>query len=318
MHLQSVEQLDNQQAVVYIASEQTNWEQLSLPPQALEAIRYAFQQKTYPLLVALHPAPIFVTTFELTGELYRTLENARMSGAAVCNLCNTHKIANITLYDTTGQKEALLAFAEGLALANYQFLKYRKDADKVQHSLKTIQLVQAQVGTDELAEMQHLMDAIYQARDCINEPLSHLTAEQFAERVANMGKAANFKVKVLGKKQIAAERMGGLLAVNRGSQDPPTFSVLEWKPKNAVNKHPIVLIGKGVMFDTGGLSLKPTANGMDYMKCDMAGRPPLLPPFMWLPKTSCRFTLSVCYRPPTTGRAKMLTCRATLWKCAAV
>jgi leucyl aminopeptidase len=64
--------------------------------------------------------------------------------------------------------------------------------------------------------------------------------------------------------------MGGLLAVNKGSIDPPTFTIFEWKPKNKVNKKPIVLVGKGVMYDTGGLSLKPT-NYMDTMKCDMAG-----------------------------------------------
>jgi leucyl aminopeptidase len=65
--------------------------------------------------------------------------------------------------------------------------------------------------------------------------------------------------------------MGGLLAVNKGSVDPPTFTILEWKPKSPVNKKPIVLIGKGIVFDTGGLTLKPTKNSMDLMKCDMAG-----------------------------------------------
>ena len=66
--------------------------------------------------------------------------------------------------------------------------------------------------------------------------------------------------------------MGGLLAVNKGSIDPPTFTIIEYKPKKATNKKPIVLIGKGVVYDTGGLSLKPTAGSMDVMKCDMAGR----------------------------------------------
>ena len=65
--------------------------------------------------------------------------------------------------------------------------------------------------------------------------------------------------------------MGGLLAVNQGSPQPPTFSIMEWKPANAVNKKPIVLVGKGVVYDTGGMSLKPTPNSMDYMKCDMGG-----------------------------------------------
>jgi leucyl aminopeptidase len=76
---------------------------------------------------------------------------------------------------------------------------------------------------------------------------------------------------VLDKVQIEALGMGGLLGVNRGSQDPPTFNILEWRPKKAVNKAPILLVGKGVVFDTGGLSLKPTPHSMDYMKSDMAG-----------------------------------------------
>ena len=66
-------------------------------------------------------------------------------------------------------------------------------------------------------------------------------------------------------------RSGGLLAVNRGSIDPPTFSILEYKPSKKVNKKPVVLVGKGVVYDTGGLSLKPTKGSMDEMKSDMAG-----------------------------------------------
>ena len=65
--------------------------------------------------------------------------------------------------------------------------------------------------------------------------------------------------------------MGGLLAVNRGSVDPPTFTIMEWKPANAINQKPIVLVGKGIVYDTGGVSLKPTANSMDFMKSDMGG-----------------------------------------------
>jgi len=64
--------------------------------------------------------------------------------------------------------------------------------------------------------------------------------------------------------------MGGLLAVNQGSEEPPTFTVMEWKSENAVNSQPVVLVGKGVTFDTGGSNLK-TENYMDDMKTDMAG-----------------------------------------------
>lgn len=65
--------------------------------------------------------------------------------------------------------------------------------------------------------------------------------------------------------------MGGLLAVNQGSMTPPTFTTISYKPKKQVNQNPIVLVGKGVVYDTGGLSLKPTPGSMDSMKSDMAG-----------------------------------------------
>ncbi|MFW6290028.1 MAG: leucyl aminopeptidase family protein, partial [Mariniphaga sp.] len=85
------------------------------------------------------------------------------------------------------------------------------------------------------------------------------------------GSEAGFKVEVFNKKKIEALRMGGLLAVNKGSVDPPTFTILEWKPENSSNDKPLILVGKGVVYDTGGLSLKPTPKSMDYMKSDMAG-----------------------------------------------
>ena len=65
--------------------------------------------------------------------------------------------------------------------------------------------------------------------------------------------------------------MGGVLAVNRGSIEPPVFIEMHYCSSNSKNKKPIVLVGKGVTYDTGGLSLKPTKNSMDFMKADMAG-----------------------------------------------
>ena len=86
-----------------------------------------------------------------------------------------------------------------------------------------------------------------------------------------MGKEGGFKVTIFNKARIEKEKMGGLLSVNRGSIQPPTFTIMEYVPKKALNKKPIVLVGKGVVYDTGGLSLKPTLNSMDRMKSDMSG-----------------------------------------------
>lgn len=85
-----------------------------------------------------------------------------------------------------------------------------------------------------------------------------------------MAAETGIKIEVFNRKKIETLKMGGLLAVNKGSIDPPTFSVMEWKPDGHKNKKPIVLVGKGVVYDTGGFNLK-TGSYMENMKTDMAG-----------------------------------------------
>ena len=160
--------------------------------------------------------------------------------------------------------------AEGLLLSNYQFIHYRKEAGKERNQLKGIAF-SAAVSDDRLNELTAIVKAVSWARDLVNEPVSFLTATALSKAIETKGEEAGFSVTVLGKSKIEALKMGGLLAVNKGSIEPPTFTIIEYKPKKALNKKPIVLVGKGVVYDTGGLSLKPTPGSMDLMKCDMAG-----------------------------------------------
>ncbi len=170
----------------------------------------------------------------------------------------------------SGDGAAAMALAEGLELSNYQFLKYFKEADKKRFHLKEIALL-GNVDAKELSTLNNVLKSVYWARDMVNEPVNYLTAPQLAKEIEKLSSVANLEVTVFEKSKIEALKMGGLLAVNRGSIDPPTFTVMEYKPKNPINKKPIVLVGKGVVYDTGGLSLKPTASSMDLMKSDMAG-----------------------------------------------
>ena len=167
--------------------------------------------------------------------------------------------------------EETIAFAEGLALTNYQFLKYKTGENRKEASLKTLELVDSELQDHHILNLENLVQAVYIARDLVNEPLSFLTASQLSAEFEEMSKEAGFSVEVFNKKKIESLKMGGLLAVNKGSVDPPTFSILTYHPEGAINQNPIVLVGKGVVYDTGGLSLKPTHDSMDYMKCDMGG-----------------------------------------------
>ena len=159
---------------------------------------------------------------------------------------------------------------EGFLLSSYQFNKYFKDEEQKEYQLENI-LVEESFGEENIEELFDITTAVYWARDMVNEPVSFLNAEQFSDEITNLAQDAEINVTVLEKTQIEALKMGGLLAVNQGSIDPPTFTILEYKPENATNKKPIVLVGKGVVYDTGGLSLKPTPNSMDIMKSDMGG-----------------------------------------------
>ncbi len=171
----------------------------------------------------------------------------------------------------SGAKTPAYSFAEGLALSNYQFIHYRKEAEKEKFALANIDF-ETKLSSEQLAELNATIKAVCWARDLVNEPVSHLTATKLAEEIDLKGKESGFSVTVLEKSKIEALKMGGLLAVNKGSIDPPTFTIIEYKPKKARNKKPIVLVGKGVVYDTGGLSLKPTGGGsMELMKSDMAG-----------------------------------------------
>lgn len=194
------------------------------------------------------------------------LEKMRVAGFNIREKLNK-KVTQITL---VGNGTSTLALAEGLALSNYQFLKYFKDADDKEFTLEQI-LIHGAVSIEDINKMNNVIKAVVWARDLVNEPNSYLTALQLAKELQEIGQEAKMKVDVLHKSQIEALKMGGLLAVNKGSVQPPTFTIIEYKPEKSINERPIVLVGKGVVYDTGGLSLKPTLNSMDSMKSDMGG-----------------------------------------------
>lgn len=214
---------------------------------------------------------VFVYLVEQKETEADTCEATRKAGATLLDTINKHKLAEINITNLSAKADSAYLFAEGLALGNYQFLKYRNNAEKLKNSMVAVSFDKQSITLKEVQQLSIVYEAISYARTLVNEPLNYLTAVQLAKEIAAIGKKAGFKVTTLQKAAIVKEKMGGILAVNRGSQLPPTFTVMEYKPKKALNKKPIVLVGKGVVYDTGGLSLKPTPASMDRMKSDMSG-----------------------------------------------
>jgi len=132
----------------------------------------------------------------------------------------------------------------------------------------------AQLG---LARGQAIAQGVLLAREWANRPANHCTPVLLAEQAKKLAKAHDLKIEVLDRKAIEKEGMGSFLAVSQGSEEPPRFIVLRYQGA-AKSKAPIVLVGKGVTFDTGGISIKPAAE-MDEMKFDMGGAASVLGTF---------------------------------------
>ena len=201
------------------------------------------------------------------GELQ---EESRLKGGNIAKRINYEKSNSVLVVRASNSvsKIELLAFTEGVALSNYQFLKYK--TEKKENSLQKILLNDNEISESELQELNHIIRANEIAKNLGNEPVITLNSVQLGENIMEISRALNFKAEVLNKSQIEALRMGGLLGVNFGSSVPPTFSILEYHPINAKNKKPLVFVGKGVTYDTGGYSLK-VASSMSGMKMDMCG-----------------------------------------------
>jgi leucyl aminopeptidase len=201
----------------------------------------------------------------------KTRELLRRTGYNLRNLIRSNNHSELVITSESAYREAVTDLAEGLLLSFYKFSRYKTAEEKGEKkNYPDKLLLHGDISNAEVDLLTHTIEAVYFTRDMINEPVNQLNATVLSEEIKKMGSSAGFRVEVLNKGKIESLKMGGLLAVNRGSVDPPVFSILEWHPENSVNKKPIVLVGKGVVYDTGGLNLK-TGDFMDGMKGDMAG-----------------------------------------------
>jgi len=163
--------------------------------------------------------------------------------------------------------DAQQAAAEGAELARYRFAEFKKPEDESPPSAVTLL-----VDTPDAAAVERgriVAAAANWARRLGDLPPNVLTPERMAEEAANMAQARGLRVTVLGPEAMRRETMGGLLAVAQGSTHEPRLVLAEYWGAGG-DAAPLVLVGKGITFDSGGLSLKPAAN-MEEMKFDMAG-----------------------------------------------
>lgn len=159
-----------------------------------------------------------------------------------------------------------------VAQADYRFDRYKSRPGRERPGARASVLLPPGVARSEVSQTEKdapvLTEAIGWARDLGNTPANDLGPAEFAREARAMGRRCGVTIRALGRRQIERERMGGLLAVSSGSVRPPVFLIGEHRPARA--RGTVVLVGKGVTFDSGGISIKPAAS-MGEMKYDMMG-----------------------------------------------
>lgn len=238
------------------------------------AVSDGFEGKSDQVFVA-HPETgvkrfIFVGVGANTDFAPKAVRNA---AAAAARRANALKLDNLVFDIPAGPalKEVVQAVAEGVLLGLYQFTQFQSKPKPVH--LKSVYVLTApkdkavvQAG---LQEGRVFAEAVNLVRDLVNTPPSDMDPASLA-RLAVSLKGRSVQVRVFSKAEIKRMNMGGLLGVNRGSAKDPVFLHLRYRPLRGAVKRSIALCGKGITFDSGGLSLKP-AKSMETMKDDMAG-----------------------------------------------
>lgn len=242
----------------------------------------------------------------------KSLSTAVLRNAAASLIRAAGKRATIatTLADLAGvdATKAAQAVVEGALLAAYRYAGVKKEQNKNTLTQLTLVVAQqrshgAQTGSD---RGQATAGAAYLARDLANSPPGYMAARHIAEKAVEVGRTTGLTVEVFDRDQLEEMGCGGMLGVNAGSTEPPRMVRLTYTPRNPVGH--LAMVGKGVMFDSGGLSLKPS-DGMLTMKMDMSGAAAVLSAMSALKSLHCKAKVTgylMCTDNMTGGAATKL------------
>jgi leucyl aminopeptidase len=203
-------------------------------------------------------------------------ERLRRVATAAATAARQRRFARVAFINRTNlpADAAVQAIAEGFVLASFNPDPYKNERGNAAAEQMTILDGGGTADADALERAVErgrvLGESCNISRDLCNEPSNVLTPSVFADRAAAIGRSAGLSVEILDEEELARLRMGLLLGVARGSAEPPRMIVLRHDPPGAPAAPILGLVGKGITFDTGGISIKP-ADGMERMKDDMAG-----------------------------------------------
>ncbi|HEX9982409.1 MAG TPA: leucyl aminopeptidase [Thermoanaerobaculia bacterium] len=254
---------------------------LPLPPevrQAIEAARFEGRGDESITILSGEPRKLTLIGLGKPGKL--TIRSLRTALTTAGRTARKQRDANIAvllphLLPELDASRTTRVAADYLGAADYKYDAYlTPDKDEPKRPTITATLIahpdldDARIAALE-AEVTAIATAIRTVRDLANGPSNIITPTALANRAEEVAKEVGIKCTVYGREDIVRMKMGGLIAVNRGSIEEPRFVVMEYTPKQEARKH-VALVGKGITFDSGGISIKP-ADRMEEMKFDMCG-----------------------------------------------
>ena len=264
---------------IFVKAEKTQLKVCSFNKEYIELFNGLVKDKYYsistPFAFAFskNTRVIYITYKEVKNYMYETWKCA---GASLIKIMKDLHISDIEvdvaeLFAEIGSMESYEQFCLGMLLASYSFNNYfgeKRLKDKTE--IKNILLVSEHKKDTEnaIARAYKIAENIFWTRDMVNEPSNVINSLTFIERAKKVAEKKKITVSVLDERQLKTQNMNGILGVNAGSKNPPRLFVAQYK--NSKAKKNIVLVGKGITFDTGGMSLKPS-DSMLGMKDDMAG-----------------------------------------------
>ena len=207
-----------------------------------------------------------------SGRSFSAYDLRRIAGAAVRTL-KSRGIRSFAFVAPSGigAQEAVRAIVEGAHVGNFDPDYYRSDRKDQQIDAITVVTSGDKSALEKAAtEAQIIGESQNFTRDLVNEPSNRMTPTILAERAKKMCAEVGLKCEVYGADKIKEMKMGAFWSVAQGSDEPPALIVMTYEPAGAPPKPVLGLVGKGITFDTGGISIKP-ADGMEKMKYDMAG-----------------------------------------------
>ena len=222
-----------------------------------------------------------------------TPNDARKAAAAFARAAGKVESLSTTLANLGRGSKANIAQAvvEGIQLATHRYSALKSDKNFAS-PLREVVLVATAANATAISrgvkDGAVIANAVCTARDFANMPPAYLTARHFAEKAQEIAAQTGLDITVYNKEELIQMGCGGIIGVNQGSIEPPRMVKLSYNPKGAGKKQHVVLVGKGVMYDSGGISLKPSDPSHAVMKMDMSGAAAVLATMSTLSALKCQ------------------------------